>query len=184
MTMPTTASMVVVSTTFAPRTVRESPIQEHATQRSVALPFGTFFYPKAPSEPRPGDVTTAPLFGPVLLARDFQATLGFYENLLNVPAEGKAPYAKLVTEHSRISIADAKWWSQVSGSEAPLYGEVGLSNVVVVIQVGDVESDFERLAGREIRFLSPPTFRPKMGLKNVILRDPDGRSVMMTSPVG
>jgi predicted enzyme related to lactoylglutathione lyase len=129
-------------------------------------------------------VATTPLFGPVLLARDFQTTLAFYENLLNVPTEGKAPYAKLVTEHSRISIADTKWWSQVSGSEAPLYGEVGLSNVVVVIQVADVESDFERLAGRGVRFLSPPTFRPKMGLKNVILRDPDGRSVMMTSPVG
>jgi len=130
------------------------------------------------------DPTSAPLFAPVLLARDFQSTLGFYETLLNVPADGKAPYAKLVTEHSRISIADAKWWAQVSGLEVPVHGEVGLSNFVLAIQVTNVEEEFQRLAARGVRFLSPPTFRAKMGLMNAVLRDPDGRSVMLSAPVG
>jgi len=130
------------------------------------------------------ELTTGQLFAPVLLARDFQSTLGFYETLLNLPADGKAPYAKLVTEHSRISIADAKWWAQVSGFEVPVHGEVGRSNIVLVIQVTDVEQEFERLAARGVRFLSPPAFRSKMGLKNAILRDPDGRSIMLSAPVG
>jgi predicted enzyme related to lactoylglutathione lyase len=129
------------------------------------------------------DVEAAPIFAPLLLARDFPATLAFYEVLLNIPTDGESPYARLVTEHSRISMADAKWWAQVSGIDAALRGDSGLPNFVVVIQVANVEQEFERLAARGVRFLSPPTFRSKMGLQNAILRDPDGRSVMLSSPV-
>jgi hypothetical protein len=57
------------------------------------------------------DGTASPLYAPVLLARDFQAAVGFDETLLDLPAEGSSPYAKIVTEHSRISITDAKWWA-------------------------------------------------------------------------
>jgi predicted enzyme related to lactoylglutathione lyase len=132
-------------------------------------------------------VTPAPpppvVFAPLLLARDFGETLSFYQTVLDTTAEGAAPYAKLISKSSTLSIVDGQWWAQVSGSENPLQGEIGLSNLVVMVQVPDVEATFERLAGLGIRFLSPPAVRSKMGIRNVLLRDPDGRTVMISSPL-
>ncbi len=124
-----------------------------------------------------------PVFAPLLLARDFGATLSFYQTVLDVTAEGAAPYAKLVSRASTISIVDGRWWAEVSGSENPIHGEIGLSNLVVIVQVPNVEAAFERLAGLGVRFLSPPAVRSKMGIRNVFLRDPDGRTVMISSPL-
>jgi hypothetical protein len=51
-----------------------------------------------------------------------------------------------------------------------------------MIQVRDVDAEFERLVEREIAFLSPPALRSKMGIRNAFLRDPHGRTVMLSSP--
>ena len=124
-----------------------------------------------------------PVVGPLLLARDFQSTLGFYEILLGVTAEGAAPYAKLRTRSSTLSVVDGRWWSQVSGSEYSPFGGAGPSQTLLMVQVADVESEFERLVSRGVRFLSPPLLREKIGARNAFLRDPDGRTVMLSSTV-
>ncbi|MCI4372438.1 MAG: VOC family protein [Thermoplasmata archaeon] len=127
--------------------------------------------------------TAAPVFAPLLVARDFAATLAFYQTVLDLTPEGSAPYAKLVSNSSTISIVDGRWWGQVSGAESAYHSEAGASNLVLMVQVKDVEATFERLAGLGVRFLAPPTVRSKMGIRNVFLRDPDGRTVMLSSPL-
>ncbi len=120
-------------------------------------------------------------YAPVLLARDFQQTLGFYETVLDVTAEGSAPYAKITALKGILCVADGKWWAQVSGTEyAPSLA--GPANQVLLIQVDDVQAQFERLVERGLNFLAPPTERPRMAVWNALLRDPDGRTVMLSSP--
>jgi predicted enzyme related to lactoylglutathione lyase len=118
-------------------------------------------------------------FGPILLAKDFDLTVSFYRAVLGLPIEGKPPYAKCVAERSTISIVDGKWWAQVNGSDNPIQGESSVSDVVLTIQVSDLEEVFQRMMVTGVRFLSPPTARPPLGIRNLFLRDPDGRSVML-----
>jgi predicted enzyme related to lactoylglutathione lyase len=123
-------------------------------------------------------------FGPILLAKDFDLTVSFYRSVLGLPFEGQPPYVKCVADRSTISIVDGKWWAQVNGSDNPVQGESSVSNVVLTIHVGDIEEVFERMMVTGVRFLSPPTARPLLGIRNLFLRDPDGRTVMLMAETG
>jgi predicted enzyme related to lactoylglutathione lyase len=122
-------------------------------------------------------------FGPLLLARDFAATVNFYQSILGLPVRGAPPYAKCVSNPSTFSIADGSWWAQVSGAENPVQGQTTVHDHVLTIQVNDVEETFERLMSLGTKFLSPPNSRPELGVRTAFLRDPDGRPVMLTSPL-
>jgi predicted enzyme related to lactoylglutathione lyase len=123
-------------------------------------------------------------FGPILLAKDFDLTVSFYRAVLGLPFEGKAPYAKCVADHSTISVIDGKWWAQVNGSDNPIQGESSVSDIVLTIHVSNLEEVFQRMMVTGVRFLSPPTSRPLLGIRNLFLRDPDGRSVMVMAESG
>lgn len=118
-------------------------------------------------------------FGPILLARDFEQTLRFYRTVLGLKFEGSPPYAKCVTQSSTISIVDGKWWSKVNGSENPIQGESSVADLVLTVHVDNIEELFQKQMITNVAFLSPPTARPALGIRNLFLRDPDGRSVML-----
>lgn len=123
-------------------------------------------------------------FGPLLLARDFAATVGFYRTVLRLPVEGSHPYAKCISTPSTFSIVDGGWWARVNGSENPIQGESSVSNLVLMIQVEDVEELFQELVVTGTAVLSPPARREALGIRTVFLRDPDGRCVVLSSPIG
>lgn len=128
----------------------------------------------------PGD--RPKLFGPLLIASDFAATVGFYRDILGMPVEGESPYAECASDLSRFSILDGRFWSRVHGNDMEvLPGMAVPPSTVLAIQVADVDTLFERLMVQQVRFLSPPTDRPQMGLRNAFLRDPDGRTVELTT---
>jgi predicted enzyme related to lactoylglutathione lyase len=129
-----------------------------------------------------GTETAPGFFGPILLARDFALTVSFYRTVIGLPVEGVSPYAECVSKPSTFSIADARWWATVNGPENPTQGETSVSNVVLTIQVPDLEEVFERMVVTGARFLSAPTARPALGVRNAFLRDPDGRAVMLSAP--
>ena len=128
-----------------------------------------------PSEPT--------FFGPLLVARDFELTRSFYRTVLGLPVEGSAPYAKCVSKGSTFSIVDGAWWARVNSSDRPAPSEAPVANTVLTVQVADLDETFERLAVTGTQFLSPPTSREPMGVRNAFLRDPDGRIVMLTGPL-
>jgi predicted enzyme related to lactoylglutathione lyase len=123
-------------------------------------------------------------FGPLLLARDFEQTLAFYRTQLGLRFEGSFPYAKCVSTASTLSIVDGTWWAKVNGSENPNQGESSVSDLVLMLRVGDVEEVFARLTATGVKFLSPPEAREQLGVRSLFLRDPDGRTVTLTSPLG
>jgi hypothetical protein len=129
------------------------------------------------------DASGPTFFGPILLARDFGATVSFYRGALGLPVEGTFPYAKCVSTPSSFSIADGKWWAEVNGSENPFQGESSVSDYVLMVNVEDTEELFEKLAATKVGMLSPPVERPQLGIKNLFLRDPDGRTVVLSSPL-
>jgi catechol 2,3-dioxygenase-like lactoylglutathione lyase family enzyme len=135
--------------------------------------------PDRPSAHSPGLSFT----GPILLAARFAPTVSFYRDVLGLPVEGSEPYARCVSPHANFSIADGRWWVQVNGSENPSQAESSVANTVLRVSVPDVEAEFERLMARGVRFLNPPTASPEMGVRTAFLRDPDGRWVMLTSPL-
>ena len=123
-------------------------------------------------------------FGTLLLAKNFQETLSFYSTLLGIAFTGAFPYAKHASESATLSIVDGRWWADVNGSENPFQGESSVANGVVVIEVANVAEFSERLMAAGVKFQSVPTYRPQLGIKNVFLRDPDGRCVMINSRAG
>jgi len=121
----------------------------------------------------------------MLIAPDFAATVAFYRDVLGMAVEGELPYAECVSELSRFSILDGRFWSKIHENDmAVLPGQAVPPSTVLAIQVPDVDALFERLMALGTRFLAPPTDRPQMGLRNAFLRDPDGRLVELTSPMG
>jgi len=125
--------------------------------------------------------TTPTFYGPILLARDFALTVSFYRTSLKLPVDGRAPFAKCVSTPSSFAIADGRWWSKVNGSENPIQGESAVSDLVLMIQVDDVEELFRELMVTGTHFLAPPTRSEPLGVRIVFLRDPDGRTVALTS---
>jgi len=69
----------------------------------------------------------------------------------------------------------------VNGSENPIQGESAVSDLVLMIQVDDVEELFRELMVTGTHFLAPPTRSEPLGVRIVFLRDPDGRTVALTS---
>ena len=124
------------------------------------------------------------LFGPLLIASDFRATVAFYRDALGMHVEGESPYAECASDRSMFSILDGRFWSHVHGNDmAVLPGMAVPPSTILAIEVSDVDALFERLMAMNVRFLSPPTDRPQMGLRNAFLRDPDGRTVELTTPL-
>ena len=132
-----------------------------------------------------GEPAVPELFGPLLIAADFAATLTFYRDRLGMPFAGESPYAECVSPQAKIAIVDGRFWSKLHGSEMGVYPGTAVPPVTVLaIRVDDVDAHFERLMSLAIRFLAPPTDQRAMGLRNAFLRDPDGRTVELTSPLG
>ena len=122
------------------------------------------------------EVAPASFVGPLLVADNFEVTVAFYRHTLGLPVQGESPYAQCSTGGARFAIIDARFWSQANEMERPVVrGAARPPDTVLSIEVPDVDAVFERLMADEVRFLSPPTDRPRMARRNVFLRDPDGR---------
>ncbi len=119
---------------------------------------------------------------PVLVARDFVTTVAFYRGGLGLDVRGDVPYAECRTPGSLFSIMDAGFLAR-GEFEMPGYAELGGAPATLLsFEVADLEGTFRRLAAARLAFLSPPSDRIPLGRKYALLRDPDGRTVMLMGP--
>jgi hypothetical protein len=77
-------------------------------------------------------------------------------------------------------ILDGGFWASVGGPGGAAPSE-RVNSVVLAIEVADVDADYRRLAAAGVAFEIAPTARPRMGLRNVLRRVPDGRLVELTT---
>jgi lactoylglutathione lyase len=116
------------------------------------------------------------LFGPMLIVRDFGASVRFYRDGIGLDGDGQLPYAEFVSTQGKLVLLDQSFWATVGGppiAEASAPGNA----LVLAIKVVDLEEAVVRLHRHEIAIESPPADRPQMGLRNLLVRDPDGNLV-------
>jgi predicted enzyme related to lactoylglutathione lyase len=121
-------------------------------------------------------------FGPMLIAKDFDASLRFYRDVIRLEGGGASPYAEFGTgDSSKLVVLDGAFWSSMGGLGSATSSAGARPGVVLAIKVPDVDAEHERLRRDGIAFASPPADRPQMGLRNLQLVDPDGNVVELYS---
>ena len=127
---------------------------------------------------------TRPTFlGPMLIVRDFDAALKFYRDVIGLKGEGETPYAEFRSKSRTLILLDYGFWKTVGGHGGPSPRAWKREGVVLVVQVKDVDREFQRIKSSGVAVASPPTDRPMMGLRNFQVYDPDGNLVEVTSPM-
>jgi len=117
-------------------------------------------------------------FGPMLIARDFDATFRFYREVVRLAGDGASPYAEFGIEgSSKLVVLDGRFWTSVGGRQPDTRGPTARDGVVLAIRVLDVDAEHDRLVREGVPVASPPVDRPQMGLRNLLLLDPDGNVV-------
>lgn len=122
-------------------------------------------------------------FGPMLIVRDFVASLKFYREVLGLKGDGESPYAEFASDGCKLVLLDHAFWSSVGGLGGPTPQTWKREGVVLAVQVGNLDAEFERIRATGTAIASPPTDRPMMGLRNFQVFDPDGNLIEITSPL-
>jgi predicted enzyme related to lactoylglutathione lyase len=126
---------------------------------------------------------TPKFLAPLLIARDFEATLGFYRDTIGLPFRGASPYAECRTPSSLFAVMDGAFLAQTGEFDLPYSGSgATTSPTVLSIEVENLEATFERLAQVGVKFLSAPSSRLPLGRRYLFLRDPDGRTLALMGP--
>ncbi|MCI4361540.1 MAG: VOC family protein [Thermoplasmata archaeon] len=134
------------------------------------------------STPVAEPVTRPRFYGPMCIARDFAASPRFYRYVLRLEGGGESPYAEFTAEKgSSLVLLDGAFWASVGGPSPPPASAEPRTGVVLAIKVPDVDAEHERLQREGVSLMSPPTDRPPMGLRNLLLLDPDGNVVELYS---
>lgn len=120
-------------------------------------------------------------FGPMLIVRDFEASLKFYRDTLRLEGDGETPYAEFGSTPSKLVLLDHAFWKTVGGLAGPTPRTWKREGVVLAVQVADVDAEFRRIKAAGVAVASAPADRPMMGLRNFQVFDPDGNIVEVTS---
>ena len=121
-------------------------------------------------------------FGPMLIVRNFAASVRFYSETVGLTGGGEPPYAEFATdEWSKLVLLDGAFWNSVGGHALSGGSDAARTGVVLAIKVPDVDAAHARLVLDRVPLLAPPVDRPQMGLRNLQLLDPDGNLVELYS---
>ncbi len=119
------------------------------------------------------------LAGICLITADVGRLRAFYEQVLEVVAEGDDTFATFPGAKAYLALYS------ISGTEALAPGSMagaGSGNCVLEYPVDDVDAEYERLAGLGIEVVKPPTTQP-WGVRSAWFRDPDGNLLNFCAPV-
>lgn len=111
--------------------------------------------------------------GICLNTRNVPALTQFYMQVLGVTADGDDTHAELHTAGAGIVIFS------VEGMERMAPGSMqnaGAGSVTVMIEVNDVDAEYERLKALSVEFIMLPTTHP-WGARSFWFKDPDGNIV-------
>jgi predicted enzyme related to lactoylglutathione lyase len=122
-------------------------------------------------------------FGPMLIVREFEASLKFYRDVIGLEGEGENPYAEFASNSCKLVLLDHAFWKTVGGLAGPTPRAWKREGVVLAVQVENVDEEFQRIKSKGVAIASPPADRPMMGLRNFQVFDPDGNIVEVTSPL-
>jgi predicted enzyme related to lactoylglutathione lyase len=122
-------------------------------------------------------------FGPMLIVPDFRSALAFYRDILGLEGDGASPYVEFASNSCKLVLLDHSFWTSMGGSGGPSPTIGKREGVVLALQVTDVDAEYRRRKATGIAIASMPTDRPRMGLRNFQVYEPDGNLVELTSPL-
>jgi hypothetical protein len=95
--------------------------------------------------------------------------------------DGSPPWAGFQSEGVRRVLLDRGFWEKVHDASTPPLRDPPGGTIVLAIQVPDVDVACGRITAAGGRIDAVPTDRPMMGLRNAMMRDPDGFPVELTT---
>ena len=110
-----------------------------------------------------------------LLVSDVKSCFKFYNRVLGLPVswgDENSGYSSFKAGDSDIALFGRQEMADsIGGDDRPSSTE-GQDRVAVVLQVEDVDKEYQRLKSMGVSFLTEPSDR--WGIRNAHLRDPDG----------
>ena len=108
-----------------------------------------------------------------IITQDVRRLRDFYQNVLQVLAEGDDTFVVLSSQGSKLSLCSAHQMEEMADGSTT---GMGYGNCVLEFEVEDVDQEYERLKALDVLFVKPPTTQP-WGLRSVWFRDPNGNIV-------
>ena len=112
-----------------------------------------------------------------LLVSDVKSCFKFYSGVLGLPVswgDENSGYASFQAGDSVIALFDRQAMADsIGGGDRPSSTE-GQDRVAIVMQVDDVDKEYQRLKTIDVSFLTEPVDREGWGIRTAHLRDPDG----------
>jgi predicted enzyme related to lactoylglutathione lyase len=111
-----------------------------------------------------------------LLVRDFGAAFRFWRDTVGlavVYGDEDGPYAEFDTGSTPLALYSATAMSEQTGIEVGRGGR-GADDILIDLEVGDVDAAARELESRGVQFVTPPTSRPRWGIRAAHFRDTEG----------
>ena len=114
-----------------------------------------------------------------LLVRDFGAAFRFWRDAVGLGVafgDEDGPYAEFDTGAAFLALYSAAAMSEQTGIETGRGGR-GADDILIDLAVGDVDAAASELGSRGVQFITPPTDRPRWGIRTAHFRDTEGNLV-------
>ena len=108
-----------------------------------------------------------------IITQDVRGLRDFYQNVLEVAAEGNDVFAVFSTPGADLSLFSTQSLEEMVPG---LMNDSGVGNCFLEFEVEDVDKEYERLKALNVKVVKPPTTQP-WGLRSVWFRDIDGNLV-------
>ena len=116
----------------------------------------------------------------ILFVADLERSTAFYRDVIGLPFKLRGDgYVEFATEGSRFGLYDRNRLGELTGQDGEAPGRPGGE---VVLMVGDVDAEAERLRGAGVRVLKGPLDRA-WGHRTLHLEDPDGFVVELAEEI-
>jgi catechol 2,3-dioxygenase-like lactoylglutathione lyase family enzyme len=117
--------------------------------------------------------------GICLVTKDLLRLRSFYAAILQVEAEGDATFTMLSTQGAALSIFTEEGMERMAPRSMQ---DSGCGRYTLEFEVGDVDSEFERLKALGVTLVKPLTTQT-WGRRSVWFRDPEGNIINFFSNV-
>jgi len=108
-----------------------------------------------------------------IITQDVRGLRDFYQNVLEVAAEGNDVFAVFSTPGAVLSLFSTQSLEEMVPG---LMNDSGVGNCFLEFEVEDVDKEYERLKALNVKVVKPPTTQP-WGLRSVWFRDINGNLV-------
>jgi len=118
-----------------------------------------------------------------IVTDDVEGLAAFYARLLGVSVTLNEYYVEVPAGPVTVGFSKRRFTEYTEDAQPPANGAPGRDEVILDFHVGDVDEEYERIAGLcGVTVVTPPTTQP-WGSRSMIFRDPCGNLVNVFSRI-